>query len=172
MTAAIAQLVGLTGKTPEASLRRDLTQGLTPFLDHENQMHRLSQKTIELLAIHGHMVPTPKPRSGTAGAATNTIVSATSALAPAAQGALAPPVSTAHPPLPPRTDSSFSQLIGSALCKFSLMVLNTQFGVAELEGDLLKALAGGDGEKAKSYYARLAKARIALRQAELARLGA
>lgn len=43
--------------------------------------------------------------------------------------------------------------------------------VAELEGDLLKALARGDGEKAKSYYARLAKARIALRQAELARLG-
>ena len=42
--------------------------------------------------------------------------------------------------------------------------------VAELEGDLLKALARGDGEKAKSYYGRLAKARIALRQAELARL--
>jgi hypothetical protein len=44
--------------------------------------------------------------------------------------------------------------------------------VAELEGDLLKALAREDGEKAKSYYARLARARIALRQAELARLGA
>jgi len=44
--------------------------------------------------------------------------------------------------------------------------------VAELEGDLLKALARGDGEKAKAYYARLAKARIALRQAELARLEA
>jgi hypothetical protein len=43
--------------------------------------------------------------------------------------------------------------------------------VAELEGDLLKALARGNGDKAKSYYARLARARIALREAELARLG-
>lgn len=43
--------------------------------------------------------------------------------------------------------------------------------VAELEGDLLTALAKGDGQKAKSYYARLARARIALREAELARLG-
>jgi len=42
--------------------------------------------------------------------------------------------------------------------------------VAELEGDLLKALARGDAAKAKSYYARLARARIALREAELARL--
>jgi hypothetical protein len=43
--------------------------------------------------------------------------------------------------------------------------------VAELEGDLLKALALGEAEKAKSYYTRLARARIALREAELARLG-
>jgi hypothetical protein len=42
--------------------------------------------------------------------------------------------------------------------------------VAELEGDLLKALARGDADKAKSYYARLARARIGLREAELARL--
>ncbi len=42
--------------------------------------------------------------------------------------------------------------------------------VAELEGDLLKALARGDADKAKSYYARLARARIALREAELSRL--
>jgi len=42
--------------------------------------------------------------------------------------------------------------------------------VAELEGDLLKALARGDADKAKSYYTRLAKARIALREAELVRL--
>ena len=42
--------------------------------------------------------------------------------------------------------------------------------VAELEGDLLKALSRGDADKAKSYYARLARARIALREAELARL--
>ncbi len=43
--------------------------------------------------------------------------------------------------------------------------------VAELEGDLLKAVTRGDGAKAKDYYTRLAKARIALREAELARLG-
>ena len=42
--------------------------------------------------------------------------------------------------------------------------------VAELEGDLLKALARGDAAKARSYYTRLARARIALREAELARL--
>jgi hypothetical protein len=42
--------------------------------------------------------------------------------------------------------------------------------VAELEGDLLKALARGDADKAKSSYTRLAKARIALREAELVRL--
>ena len=43
--------------------------------------------------------------------------------------------------------------------------------VAELEGDLLKAVTKGDAPKIKSYYRRLAKARIALRQAELDRLG-
>ena len=42
--------------------------------------------------------------------------------------------------------------------------------VAELEGDLLKAVARGDAVKTKVYYTRLAKARIALRQAELSRL--
>jgi len=42
--------------------------------------------------------------------------------------------------------------------------------VAELEGDLLKAIARGDSSKTKDYYKRLATARIALRQAELARL--
>ena len=42
--------------------------------------------------------------------------------------------------------------------------------VAELEGDLLKAVAGGQSKKIKTYYARLAKARIALRKAELVRL--
>jgi len=42
--------------------------------------------------------------------------------------------------------------------------------VAELEGDLLKAVARGQVKKIKDYYGRLAKARIALRKAELARL--
>ncbi len=42
--------------------------------------------------------------------------------------------------------------------------------VAELEGDLLKAVARGDSENIKSYYKRLAEARIVLRQAELNRL--
>jgi hypothetical protein len=42
--------------------------------------------------------------------------------------------------------------------------------VAELEGDLLKAVVGGQSGKIKSYYGRLAKARIALRKAELVRL--
>ena len=42
--------------------------------------------------------------------------------------------------------------------------------VAELEGDLLKAVVGGDSVKIKGYYKKLAKARIALRQAEIARL--
>ena len=42
--------------------------------------------------------------------------------------------------------------------------------VAELEGDLLKAVARGQSKKIKYYYARLAKARITLRKAELARL--
>ena len=43
--------------------------------------------------------------------------------------------------------------------------------VAELEGDLLKSIAKGNPAKIKSYYKRLAEARIALRQAELDRLG-
>jgi hypothetical protein len=43
--------------------------------------------------------------------------------------------------------------------------------VAELEGDLLKAVARGQSKKIKNYYGRLAKARINLRKAELARLG-
>ena len=42
--------------------------------------------------------------------------------------------------------------------------------VAELEGDLLKAVARGQTKKIKDYYARLAKARITLRKAELNRL--
>ncbi|MFH1480292.1 MAG: DUF5661 family protein [Pseudomonadota bacterium] len=43
--------------------------------------------------------------------------------------------------------------------------------VAELEGDLLKAIVRGDSAKIKNYYKRLAEARIALSQAELGRLG-
>lgn len=42
--------------------------------------------------------------------------------------------------------------------------------VAELEGDLLKAIVKGQTKKIKIYYARLADARIELRKAELARL--
>ncbi|MFC1886548.1 hypothetical protein ACFLZM_05780 [Thermodesulfobacteriota bacterium] len=42
--------------------------------------------------------------------------------------------------------------------------------VAELEGDLLKTVVRGQSKKIKDYYARLAKARIELRKAELARL--
>jgi hypothetical protein len=42
--------------------------------------------------------------------------------------------------------------------------------VAELEGDLLRAIARGQSKKIKSYYQRLATARIALRKAELAEL--
>ena len=44
--------------------------------------------------------------------------------------------------------------------------------VAELEGDLLKAIARGQSKKIKEYYKRLANARITLRKAELARLDA
>ena len=44
--------------------------------------------------------------------------------------------------------------------------------VAELEGDLLKAVAKGDAAKIRGYYQRLTRARITLRQAELDRLGA
>ena len=43
--------------------------------------------------------------------------------------------------------------------------------VAELEGDLVKAVAKGNAEKIKKYYKRLAAARIALSQAELKRIG-
>jgi hypothetical protein len=39
--------------------------------------------------------------------------------------------------------------------------------VAELEGDLLKAVVRGQSKKIHEYYTRLAKARIALRKAEL-----
>ena len=43
--------------------------------------------------------------------------------------------------------------------------------VAELEGDLVKAVAKGNAEKVKKYYKRLAAARIALSGAELKRIG-
>ena len=43
--------------------------------------------------------------------------------------------------------------------------------VAELEGDLVKAVARGNAEKIKNYYKRLADARITLNQAELKRIG-
>ena len=39
--------------------------------------------------------------------------------------------------------------------------------VAELEGDLIKAVARGQAKKIREYYGRLARARIALRKAEL-----
>jgi hypothetical protein len=42
--------------------------------------------------------------------------------------------------------------------------------VAELEGDLLKAISKGKTKKIKNYYARLAQARIALRKSELNRI--
>ena len=42
--------------------------------------------------------------------------------------------------------------------------------VAELEGDLLKAISGGQAKKIRGYYSRLAEARIALRKTELKRL--
>lgn len=44
--------------------------------------------------------------------------------------------------------------------------------VAEVEGDLLKAIAAEDPGKTKKYYQKLADARIELRQAELMRLQA
>ena len=43
--------------------------------------------------------------------------------------------------------------------------------VAELEGDLLKAISKGKSKKIKDYYARLAQARIVLRKSELNRIG-
>jgi len=42
--------------------------------------------------------------------------------------------------------------------------------VAELEGDLVKAVATGNAEKIKNYYKKLVSARIALSQAELKRI--
>jgi hypothetical protein len=42
--------------------------------------------------------------------------------------------------------------------------------VAELEGDLMKAVAKGNAIKTKEYYKRLAKAKIDLNQAQLDRL--
>ncbi len=42
--------------------------------------------------------------------------------------------------------------------------------VAELEGDLVKAVAKGNAAKIKEYYKRLASAKIALHKAELDRL--
>jgi len=43
--------------------------------------------------------------------------------------------------------------------------------VAELEGDLVKAVAEGKSAKVKKYYRKLAAARIVLSQAELKRIG-
>jgi hypothetical protein len=42
--------------------------------------------------------------------------------------------------------------------------------VAELEGDLIKALVKGDAKKIKNYYIRLDRARIVLYQAQLKQL--
>ncbi len=42
--------------------------------------------------------------------------------------------------------------------------------VAELEGDLLKAVVRGQSKKIRDYYTRLANARIELRKSELRRL--
>ncbi len=42
--------------------------------------------------------------------------------------------------------------------------------VAELEGDLLKAISAGQAKKIRGYYSRLAEARIVLRKTELKRL--
>lgn len=42
--------------------------------------------------------------------------------------------------------------------------------VAELEGDLVRAVASGDAAKIKKYYRKLAEARIVLSQAELKRV--
>jgi hypothetical protein len=43
--------------------------------------------------------------------------------------------------------------------------------VAELEGDLLKAVAAGNMKKTKSEYKKLAEAKIALARAEAAQIG-
>lgn len=42
--------------------------------------------------------------------------------------------------------------------------------VAELEGDLMKAIAAGNAKKTKDYYNRLARAKIILAKAETARM--
>lgn len=42
--------------------------------------------------------------------------------------------------------------------------------VAEMEGDLVKAVAAGDAAKVKKYFGKLAAARIVLNQAELKRI--
>ena len=42
--------------------------------------------------------------------------------------------------------------------------------VAELEGDLVKAIANGDAAKIQKYYRKLAEARIVLSRAELKRI--
>jgi hypothetical protein len=42
--------------------------------------------------------------------------------------------------------------------------------VAELEGDLVKALIKGDSKKTRNYYVRLSQARITLYQAQLKQL--
>ena len=42
--------------------------------------------------------------------------------------------------------------------------------VAELEGDLMKAIAAGNTKKTRDYYKRLARAKINLAQAEIARV--
>ena len=43
--------------------------------------------------------------------------------------------------------------------------------VAELEGDLVKAVSAGNTAKIKKYYKKLAAAKITLSQAELKRIG-
>ena len=42
--------------------------------------------------------------------------------------------------------------------------------VAELEGDLMKAIAAGNSKKTKAYYKRLAQAKITLAKAEIAQI--
>ena len=42
--------------------------------------------------------------------------------------------------------------------------------VAELEGDLMKAIAAGNSKKTKNYYNRLAQAKITLAKAEVAQV--
>jgi hypothetical protein len=160
LTADIARSVGLAGKTPEASLQRDLFKGLKPFLDHESQKHRLSQRTLKMLASLGHTSPRPRPRQHAASATTYT------ASAPAQ------PASSAPAPLPISRAISASVLIPRAspahanvsispevpdanpailLFKFVLMVLNTQFGKTyESIDDLSKTFALDKAENKNS----------------------